>query len=272
MRALSLVDIALWDVKGKRAGLPVWRLLGGNQPEVPCILVAGYPTGEPPEALGAKVAEHAASGYEWLKVARTADPGSLKRLLASAAKQLPSKARLIVDAAWWWRNPLEAFQEIRTWADQVPLAWVEDPLVPEDVEGYRRLCATDVAPIGVGDDLTDAYVARALLQQAGISVLRIDAPSIGGITGAWQMQQLAQASGVPVSFHVNPETHVHLAAARTGWASVETFGDARNPFDPAPMLYSGGPSFSPGRAYAPETPGLGFELTPEVLATSTAGN
>src|SRR3954452_4643949 len=81
LRALSLVDVALWDVKGKRAGLPLGRLLGGNAPEVPTLLVGGYPTGEPPEELAARVGEYGRRGWRLLKLARVADPAAMRRLL-----------------------------------------------------------------------------------------------------------------------------------------------------------------------------------------------
>lgn len=260
MRAISLIDIALWDIKGKRSSQPVWRLLGGGDPDVACVLVAGYPTGEPPEAVGSRVAKFAHEGHHLLKVARLLDPNDTQRLLRQAANELPLNARLVVDAAWWWRTSRAAADEICRWVAEAPLAWVEDPLVPEDVDGYRRLVASRVAPIGAGDELTDRYVARALLQHAQIDVLRLDALAIGGITGAWQVAHWAAAFGIDVSYHIYPEVHIHLAAGGAIPGYVETFGPADNPFDPAATLYEGGPSFTPGRAVAPERPGLGFTI------------
>lgn len=264
MRALSLVDIALWDIKGKRAGLPVWRLLGGGEPEVGCMLVAGYPTGEPSEELGEHVAACAREGHRLLKVARAASPDDTRRLLATAAEGFDDETAVVVDAGWWWRTAREAAAELRTWADAAPLAWVEDPLVPEDTDGYATLCAEQVAPIGVGDELTDRHAARRLLG-ARLAVLRIDAMAIGGITGARHVAALAEGAGVPVSYHVYPELHVHLAAGLPGGGLVETFGAADNPFDPAARLLTGGPRFEPSRAIASEAPGLGIELDDDLV-------
>lgn len=271
MRALSLVDIALWDIKGRRAGLPVWRLLGGDNPEAPCVMVAGYPTGDGPEALGHRVAQFADQGHRLLKVARVSEVDGMRSLLTTAAKEMPAAARIIVDAAWCWRGAADAADEIAQWSDAAPLAWVEDPLAPEDVDGYSRLSASGVAPIGVGDELTDKYVARSLVTRGGIDVLRIDATTIGGITVAWHLSHVAAAAGVPVSYHVYPETHIHLAAggAARGW--VETFGPADNPFDPAGLLWRGGPAFSPGTARASDAPGLGCDLDDARVAAHVAG-
>lgn len=262
-RAVSLLDIAVWDIEGKRAGVPVWRLLGGNDPDVPCMLVAGYPTGEPAEVLGERVAAAAHEGHPLLKVAR------IPRLRMLLEKAATDDARLVVDAAWWWRDAGEAAEKIREWADAAPLAWVEDPMAPEDVEGYARLVKADVAPIGVGDELTDRHAAAALVQRARVAVLRIDATTIGGISGAWRAMQVGEAAGAALSCHVYPELHVHLAAAGPAGTGVETFGPRDNPFDPAGRLSSGGPTFVPGRATAPDAPGLGIALDDDLIAHHT---
>lgn len=264
MRALSLVDVALWDIKGQRAGLPVWRLLGGDGGPVPCILVAGYPTGQGPEELADRLVAQSQRGHHLLKLART-PADRLRTTLERAADGLAAGHRLIVDAAWWWRTAAEAHQEILCWAGAAPLAWVEDPLVPEDVRAYHHLCASRVAPVGVGDELTDRHTAHRLLD-TGIDVLRIDALAIGGITAAWHLSQVAAATGVPVSYHVYPETHVHLAAAGATHATVETFGPPDNPFDPARRLVAEGCGFGPGQAWASDRPGLGITLDDELVA------
>jgi L-alanine-DL-glutamate epimerase-like enolase superfamily enzyme len=264
MRAISLVDIALWDIKAQRAGLPLWRVLGGHSAEVEMLLAAGYPTGEPAEVLGAKVAEYGREGHRLLKVARVPDPADMRRLLDSAAAELPGECELVVDAAWVWRQPHEVERELRAWGD-TPLAWLEDPLPPEDVRGYERLRRAVCVPIGVGDELTDPHVFERLVAGGGADVVRLDATTIGGVTGAARVQHLAAAAGLPVSYHVYPELHVHLAAASAEPALVESFDWRGNPFDPAHRFVAGGPAYRPGFATASESPGLGFELDRELL-------
>src|SRR5690606_27034462 len=97
MRALSLVDIALWDILGKRAGLPVCELLGGTGTETPVLRVGGYPRGDiAPEAVGERVAGYSQEGYDLVKVARSPDTAVMARILHTATRGLRAGSRLVV--------------------------------------------------------------------------------------------------------------------------------------------------------------------------------
>jgi L-alanine-DL-glutamate epimerase-like enolase superfamily enzyme len=267
VRALGLVDIALWDIAAQAAGEPLWRFLGGREPGAPALMVAAYALADrTPESLGADVVRYAREGYPLLKIARDHDPARMRAILDSAADGLPDGARLVVDAGFGWRTADEALGEI-PWGD-VPLAWLEDPLVPEDAEGCARIRREGAYPVGVGDEVTHITTFRGLLDADALDVLRLDVVSIGGVTPARRVIALAQERGVPVSFHIYPEVSVHLAPVAPG-SVVETF-DADiaggNPLDPAHLLYRGGPTFAGGRATPPDTPGLGIELDWERFA------
>lgn len=262
VRAIGLVDIALWDVAAQAAGVPLWRHLGGSDPVAPLMMVAAYPLADrSPESLAEDVVRYGGAGYPLLKVARDADRGRMRRLLETAASGLPATAQLVVDAGYGWRSGDETLAELPDWGD-TPLAWLEDPLVPEDAEGCAAIRRAGGHPIGVGDEVTHIATFRALLDAQALDVLRLDVPAIGGITPARAVQALAAERGVPVSLHVYPEVSVHLAPFAPG-TIVETFDPELpdgNPLDPAHLLCSGGPSFREGTAVAPEGPGLGFEL------------
>jgi L-alanine-DL-glutamate epimerase-like enolase superfamily enzyme len=265
-RAASLLDIALWDLEGKRHGLPVWRLLGGAEPRTACMLVGAYPTGEPPAVLGARVAALARDGHDLIKVARFERAEDLREVLVVASDGVPERTRFVVDAAWCWSKAADALRELEVWGAAAQLAWVEDPLPPDHVDEYRSLCAATAITIGVGDDLTDPELSRRLVSDAGVGMLRIDATTVGGISEAARLGRWARERDVPISFHVYPETHVHLAAALGGGALTETYGIAGQAWDPAALLHTGGPSFEPGLAHAPDLPGLGAELDLEFVA------
>ncbi len=262
VRAIGLVDVALWDIAAQAAGVPLWRHLGARTPSAPGLIVAAYPLADrTPESLAEDVIRYGTSGYGLLKIARDADPRRMRRLLDVAAAGLPAAARLVVDGGFGWRSSEEALAELATWGE-TPLAWLEDPLVPEDPEGCAEIRRRGPYPVGVGDEVTHIGTFRALLDADALDVLRLDVLAIGGITPARHVQLLAAEQGVPVSFHVYPEVSVHLAAGEPG-GIVETFDpdiSGGNPLDPAHLLYSGGPVFAGGSARAPDAPGLGFEL------------
>lgn len=262
VRAIGLVDIALWDVAAQAAGVPLWRHLGGNDAVAPLMMVAAYPLADrSPESLAEDVVRYGAAGHTLLKVARDADRGRMRRLLEAAASGLPATARLVVDAGYGWRSSDEALAEIPAWGD-TPLAWLEDPLVPEDAAGCAAVRRGCPHPIGVGDEVTHLSTFRALLDAGALDVLRLDVPAMGGITPARAVQALAAERGVRVSLHVYPEVSVHLAPLQAG-TIVETFDrdlPDGNPLDPAHLLCRGGPVFRAGTVEAPEAPGLGFEL------------
>jgi L-alanine-DL-glutamate epimerase-like enolase superfamily enzyme len=268
VRAIGLVDIALWDIAAQEAGVPLWRHLGGTDPAAPLMMVAAYPLADrSPESLAEDVIRYAADGYTLLKIARDADPTRMRCLLETAAAGLPPAARLVVDGGYGWRSSDEALAELPDWGG-TPLAWLEDPLVPEDAEGCAAIRRGGGHPVGVGDEVSHIATYRALFDAGAIDVLRLDVPAIGGVTPARVVQALALERSVPVSLHIYPEVSVHLAPFAPG-TMVETFDPVPggNPLDPAHLLYDGGPALRGGTAIAPDEPGLGFELDWERFAS-----
>jgi L-alanine-DL-glutamate epimerase-like enolase superfamily enzyme len=264
MRALSLVDIALWDIAASRAQLPLWTLLGAHRSEVPVMLVGGYPRpGRTPAELGELAASYLSHGYPLVKLARLLEPSATREMLQAAARH--AQPRFVVDAGWCWQSPDEALAELRTWGD-VQLAWLEDPLQPGDVAACAALRSQSPVPLGIGDDVTDAGLLRRLADAGALDVVRLDVTSIGGITAAAKVVQWAEAAGLPVSTHVYPEIHVHLCAAWPGCTYLETFDPNDNPFDPAARLFRRGLTFERGAARAPTAPGLGLELDEDFIA------
>jgi L-alanine-DL-glutamate epimerase-like enolase superfamily enzyme len=262
LRALGLIDVALWDVAAQRAGVPLHALLGREPAPVPVIMVAAYPAASrTAEQLAGEVLAYAAAGYRLLKVARSADTAFMRLWLERMSADLPATARLVVDAGYGWTSSAEALAEVAAWGPR-DLAWLEDPLVPEDVTGIARLRRDGPHPIGVGDELAEKSTFEALLAAGALDILRLDVVSIGGVTGALEVLELASQADVPVAFHVFPELTVHLATGLAG-AIVETFDPdvpGGNPYDPAHELSSGRLAVRDGAALPPDVPGIGFEL------------
>jgi L-alanine-DL-glutamate epimerase-like enolase superfamily enzyme len=265
VRAASLVDIALWDLAGRRAGAPLHALLGdpAQQPKtVPVTFLAGFPSDpEDVERIVADAVAAAGRGHRTIKVPRTPDPALTRTLLARLDAALPSGVGVIVDANWVWSRASDALAELDAWPAQ-RIAWVEDPFVPEQVEELCALRHRAEVAIAAGDELADPVHARRLLSEQAVDVLRLDVATIGGITGARPLLAAAADAGVPVSFHISPETSIHLATALPGVRDIETFDRTGNRFDPSHELVRGGPLFAGGGARTSDAPGLGFELAP----------
>lgn len=282
-RAIGLVDVALWDVAGKVAGVPVWRLLesGPVAPSArPAILVAAYPTpGRTARAVADEVLDRARAGWPLLKISRSPDRDLMRGLLAILRAELPGvtgreteagRSGVVVDVGFGWRDADEALADLDAWGIGAPapageppaLAWLEDPVLPEDVAGAARIREVTGLPLAIGDEVTDPEVFARLAALGALDVARVDVVGIGGLTAADPLVRSWQDAGLVTSSHVYPEVSVHLGGAQG--IGVETFerSPQGNPYDPAPLLVEGGPEFSAGTALPPEVPGLGFALSP----------
>ncbi|WP_309127314.1 enolase C-terminal domain-like protein [Microbacterium sp.] len=256
-RAIGLVDIALWDIAARRAGAPLWRFLGTGDVARESMLVAAYPT---PDRAPRDVADEVlaqASGWTNVKISRLPDPAYMRELIGVLNAELPASAGLVVDAGFGWRDADAAIAEIAQWGEP-RLAWLEDPLLPEDAVGVAAIKAATGLPVSVGDEVTDPAVLRALVEVGGVDALRLDVVAIGGITPAREMIAWAAERAVPVSGHVYPEVTAHLGIG------VETFARGMNPYDPAPSFVVGGPRFE-DRVRPADAAGLGFGLDPAVF-------
>lgn len=256
-RAIGLVDIALWDIAARRAGLPLWTLLGTGDGPRESMLVAAYPSADrtPREVADEVLAQ--ADGWTNVKISRIPDPAYMRDLLSMLNAELPDTTGLVVDVGFGWPDADTALTEIAQWGDP-RLAWLEDPLLPEDAEGVARIRRESGLPVSVGDEVTDPAVLKALVEVGSVDVLRLDVVAIGGVTPAREMIAWAAERGVPVSGHVYPEVTAHLGIG------VETFARGVNPYDPAPSFILGGPSFE-GRVRPTDAAGLGFALDPTVF-------
>lgn len=256
-RAIGLVDIALWDIAARQQGAPLWKLLGTGDAPRESMLVAAYPSPDrTPRAVADEVLGQAA-GWSQVKISRIPDPAYMRELLAILNAELTSTTGLVVDVGFGWPDADTALAEITQWGDP-RLAWLEDPLLPEDAAGVARIRQGSGLPVAVGDEVTDPAVLRALVEVGGVEALRLDVVAIGGITPARELIAWAAERGVPVSGHVYPEVTAHLGI------QVETFARGVNPYDPAPSFITDGPRFD-GAVTPAQTPGLGFGLDPAVF-------
>ena len=265
MRALGAIDIALWDIKGKALGEPVFRLLGGYRDRVPVLLVGGYyEEGKGPQALGHDMAQYAHKGFSRLKfVAGGLTPEQDRERIAAVREAVGPNVALVVDINWAWQHAKDATAAARLW-EPYQLEWIEDPFLPENIPAYVEFRRGSPVKVAVGDEQSGMGLFRDLLINNGIDVLRADTAVLGGITPALKVWALAAVWDLPVSPHIFPEINIHLVAAYRNGYAVEMFAEdtelykleelEKNPLTP-----------TEGMLEVPKRPGLGIELNWEAV-------
>lgn len=222
-RAISLIDICLWDIKAKAAGMPVWRLLGGYRDEAPVMLVAPYAdANESDGAYAARLAELAKRGYVAIKLYPVADPRTMASRLEALRAVLGARIGLVVDMAWSWRTAKQAIDAVRMWED-FDLAWVEDPFPASAWPSIRALANAVRTPIGAGDEVSVQAVMDLLIAERAVDLVRLDATTIGGFSQFAAVRESASRAGYSTSPHAYPEIHRHCVFAWPGVGPIEMF-------------------------------------------------
>jgi D-arabinonate dehydratase len=260
MRAISTIDVALWDIKARALSVPLYRLLGGYRRQVPVLLVAGYyEDGKGPDQLAAEMKAYRDQGYTRLKLAAGGlDPTEDARRLAAVREAVGPDTKLMVDINHAWRNAKDAIHAAALW-EPYNLEWIEEPFLPENMPAriqFQRAVKTKVA---LGDEQCSRFVFRDMITNQVADVLRPDTVVVGGITECLRVLALAATWELPASPHLFPEINVHLAAAFGNVYAVEMFPTDRDLYGFDRLLVS---PLEPrdGELLVPEGPGLGFEL------------
>lgn len=257
--ALSAVDAALWDLKGRLLALPLATLLGRVRPAIPIYGSGGFCTYGPErvaEQLGAWAAEGMAAVK--MKVGRDprADPARVR-----AAREAIGGAGLFVDAngAWSRKQALA----VSAWLADEGVTWLEEPVPSDDLAGLRLV--RDRAPPGMdvaaGEYGHDPGYFRRMLEAGAVDVLQADATRCGGVTGFLAATAVAAAFGAPLSSHCAPALHATLMCAAPTGVHLEWFHDHVRI---ERMLLEGAPRPVDGMV-APDLsrPGLGLDLRRE---------
>lgn len=263
--ALAAIDTALWDLKCRRAGLPLWKAAGGAQPRVPVYTTEGgwlhHSAAElVEESLAAR--EQGFRGTK-IKVGKPAIAEDVARLGAVRAA-VGDTFEIMTDA-----NQAFTVSEARRRAHAfapIGLAWLEEPMPAEDIGGHAELAAVAAMPIAIGESLYHPSHFREYLERGACSIVQVDCARVGGITPWLKVAHLAEAFNVAVCPHFLMELHVSLAAAVPNGAWVEYIPQLD-------AITTSRMAMADGFAIAPEAPGLGIDwdfAAIEQLAVSRA--
>jgi L-alanine-DL-glutamate epimerase-like enolase superfamily enzyme len=261
--ALSAVDIALWDLQARRRGVPLWRLLGGYDPQVPCY-AGGIDLDFTIDALLRQTDDNLARGFRAIKmkVGRPSLRDDVERVRAMRA-HLGAEFPLMVDANMRWTVD-DAIRAARALAEFHPV-WLEEPTIPDDVPGHARIVREGGLPIAAGENLRTLYEFRQLIAAGGVTFPEPDVTNCGGVTAFMKVCHLAEAFNLPVTSHGAHDLTVHLLAAVPNRSYLEAHGFGLDRFIVDPLRIEA------GLATAPDRPGHGIEFDWKGLDTVRAG-
>jgi L-alanine-DL-glutamate epimerase-like enolase superfamily enzyme len=247
--AIAAVDIALWDLRARSTGLPLWRLLGGHDPKVPAY-AGGIDLQFPLPRLLEQTERNLANGFRAIKmkVGRPKLGEDLARV-AAMRELLGPDTPLMVDANMRWRVD-EAIRASRALAEH-DVFWLEEPTIPDDVAGYTRIAREGPLPIATGENFHTVYEFQQMITAGGVAFPEPDLATCGGVTAWLKVAHLAEANNLPVTSHGVHDLHVHLLAAVPNRSYLEVHGFGLERLIEHPL------SIADGFATAPERPGHG---------------
>lgn len=252
VQAIAALDTALWDLKARRANLPLAKLLGAQREAVRCYNTSGGYLQAPIEEVIDKAMQSRARGIDGIKLKVGQADGRLDlRRVEALRKQLGEQLPLMVDVNQQWDRST-ALRMGRA-LEQYRLEWIEEPLDAHDLAGHAALAAQLDTPVGSGEMLTSAAEVTAYVDSGAVDVLMHDAPRIGGITPFLKVAGLAESRGMILAPHFVMEIHLHLAAAYEHATWVEHFEWLEPAFNERLQIRD-------GCMIVPDRPGLGLSL------------
>ena len=254
--ALSALDIALWDLVGKRAGLPLHRLWGHYRAQVPAY-GSGCWRGSHGEGMIAKAQHYVAQGFKAIKmqVAHVHDLHTDLNNVRRMREALGPEIDIMIDVNMGWTADV-AIQMGRKF-EAYDVYWLEEPVGADDFAGYRRIArALDLRIVG-GETHFTRYDLRPFLEEPLLPILQPD-PMRGGLTELRKIATLADTWGMSLAPHLFPELNIHVLASIPNGLWIEQMGLLDD-------LWVDPPQISGGMITAPERPGHGLAFKAGVL-------
>ncbi|MEO6959513.1 MAG: mandelate racemase/muconate lactonizing enzyme family protein [Burkholderiaceae bacterium] len=265
MRALSIIDIALWDRNARAAGLPLSKYLGGYAKEkVPAYASGGYYLeGKTPEKLGEELKGYVEQGFKAVKIKVGRLSLREEEIRIKAAREaIGDDILLMLDANNAWHDVPTAVEYMKRYEPSNPY-WIEEPFSPDDINSHAELARRTFISVATGEIEAGRWRHQELLQKHAAAILQSDAAVCGGISEWRRIAAAAAGFGVSLCPHWFHDLHVHLVAATPNAHFVEFFPNDqvlnfRRLIDTQLVLED-------GDLVVPTGPGLGFRFDEKAL-------
>jgi L-rhamnonate dehydratase len=272
MAAISAVDIALWDILGKSAKQPVYRLLGGRtKPRIPVYASRLYSVEL--NQLAAEAKRYKDEGYQAMKLrfgwGPTDGAAGMQHNLAlvrTVREAVGDGIDVMADAYMGWT--LDYAKRMLPLLEPFHLRWLEEPVIPDDIHGYAELKAYGRVPIAGGEHEFTVYGFRDLLETRAVDYIQFDTNRVGGITQARKISALAEAYSVPVIPHAGQMHNYHVVMASLNSPMAEYFPivDVEVGNELFWYIFDGEPRAKDGFIDLDENvPGLGLSIHPRAF-------
>jgi L-alanine-DL-glutamate epimerase-like enolase superfamily enzyme len=266
MRAISILDCALWDVNSRAAKIPLYKYLGAAvERAVPAYASGGYYLeGKTPKKLGHELAGYAKAGFRAvkMKVGRLT-PKEEEARVKAAREAIGPEVELMLDANNAWRDLPTAMRYMERFERYDPY-WIEEPFFPDDIDNHARLAKLTRVTVATGEIGTGRWHFKEILDKRAAQILQTDALVCGGISEWRKIAATAASYGVTVCPHWFHDLHAHLVAATPNARYVEFFPDDqvlnfRRLIDKQLRVED-------GNLVLPTSPGLGFVFDERALS------
>jgi len=227
MRAISILDTALWDLNARSVKLPLHLYLGAYVTDsVPAYASGGYYLeGKTPQMLGEELAGYVEQGFKAVKMkVGRGTPGEEEDRIAAAREAVGSDIQLMLDANNAWSDVPTALRYLRRYEPYDPY-WIEEPFGPDDIESHSKLAELTPVVVATGEIAYGRWYHKELLDRRGAEILQTDAVVCGGITEWKRIAALAAGYGVTMCPHWFHDVHAPLVAATPNARYVEFFID-----------------------------------------------
>lgn len=277
IEAISAVDLALWDIAGKEANKPVYELLGGPvKEEIPCYASNLHPVNL--ETLEQEAIDYVEQGFDAMKLRFQYGPEAGRKgmkkneeIVATVRDAVGHDIKIAGDAYMGW-NVRYAKKMIGR-LEKYDMEWVEEPVIPDNIDGYAEIRAATDTPISGGEHEFTRWGHKELLERDAVDILQPDVHRCGGLTELQRIDAMASAQDVPVIPHSGTNPHLHFIAASTNSPMAEYFPipewykeqqeDKKSTY--ADAIYQHPPDATDGVIPLPESVGLSTELNHEAL-------